>query len=345
MSSEMMQAAVLEGLGNWNYKEFPMPQCGDNDVIVQTKRSGVCSTDVVRSMKTGFYHYPIIPGHEFCGVVVEKGKNVDNVDVDEHVAVYPLIPCKKCRMCLQGRFNLCDKYDFLGSRTHGGHAEYVKCPAETLVKIPNGVSFEEAFMTEPAAVTLHANRLSGPTETAVIMGLGPIGLMAAQWAKLSGAKVIGVDRNDHRFRIGKQVGIDEFVDTRHGEVYKAVEELTNGIGADVIYECSGSDELQAQSILSAAKGGKVILLGNPIKNLMLDPNAYSRILRRELAVIGSWSSLTSTKEWEESLQAMKEKKIDPLPLITHGFHLSEAKHVMEDMHHKRFEFSKVNFYF
>ena len=344
--TDMMQAAVLESFGNWRYKKVPVPECGDDEVIVQTQRSGICSTDVIRSMKTGFYFYPIIPGHEFCGIVVDKGRNVDNMEVDEHVAVYPLIPCKKCVPCSKGKYNLCDKYDFLGSRRDGGHAEFVKCPRETLVKIPKGVSFERAAMTEPSAVTLHANKAAGNGEVVAVMGLGPIGLMTAQWAKVFGAKkIIGVDRNEIRFKIGKEIGIDHFVDTRETEASQAVHELTDGLGADVVFECSGSDELQVQSILSAAKGGKVVVLGNPIKNFVLDPVAYSRILRRELTITGSWSSLISTKEWDESLHAMKEKKIDPLPVITHSFHLSEAKQVVEDMHFKRFEFSKAGFYF
>ena len=343
---ETMYATVLEGLGNWNYKKVPIPEYGDNEVIIQTKRSGICSTDVVRSMRTGFYFYPIIPGHEFCGVVVEKGKNVSNVEIDDKVAVYPIIPCRKCAQCTKGKYNLCDKYDYLGSRSDGGDAEFVKFSIENAVKMPHGVSFEQAMMTEPTAVTLHANRIAGPGEIVAIMGLGPIGLMTAQWAKVLGAKkVIGVDRNEIRFKIGKKIGIDEFVDTRDTEASIAIYELTDGLGADIVFECSGSDELQVQSILSAAKDGKVVILGNSIKNFILDQNAYSRILRREITIKGSWNSLINEKEWDESLHAMKEKKIDPLPVITHSFHLSEARQVVEDMHFKRFEFSKVGFYF
>lgn len=345
-----MEAAVLENLGVWNYKKMPMPECGDNEVVIQTKRSGICSTDVLRSMKTGFYKYPIIPGHEFCGIVVEKGKNVSTFDIDDHVAVYPLIPCKKCRPCLKDRFNLCDSYNFLGSRTHGGYAEFVLCPEENLVRIQKGISSEQAAMTEPASVALHGIKVAGfdkDCETAVIMGLGPIGLMTIQWLKFLGVKnVVGVDRHEHRFRIAKEIGMNQAIDTRDSEASTAINELTNKDGADIIFECSGSDELQTQSILSAAKGGKIIILGNPVKNLALDKEAYSRILRRELTIIGSWSSMIGQKnEWEESLRAIKDGNIDPLPIITHGFHLSEAKKIMEDMHFKRFEFSKVHFYF
>ena len=347
---DVMQAAVLESLGNWNYRKMPMPECGDHEVVIQTKRSGICSTDVVRSMKTGFYRYPIIPGHEFCGVVVHKGKNVSTFDIDDHVAVYPLMPCKKCKPCTKGKQNLCDSYNFLGSRTHGGYAEYVLCPEENLIRIQKGISSEQAAMTEPASVALHGIKvaeLDAQCETAVIMGLGPIGLMTVQWAKIFGIKtVIGVDRNEHRFRIAKEIGTNHVIDTRDSEASVTINDLTNKDGADIIFECSGSDELQTQSILSAAKGGKIVILGNPAKNLAIDKDAYSRILRREITITGSWSSMIGQKnEWEESLRAMKEGKIDPIPVITHGFHLSEAKQVMEDMHFKKFEFSKVHFYF
>lgn len=346
--SDNMQAAVLESLGNWSYKRMPFPECGPDEVVVQTKQSGICSTDVVRSMRTGFYKYPIIPGHEFCGIIVEKGRNVESAEIDDSVAVYPLIPCKKCRPCQKGNYNLCDSYNFLGSRTHGGYAEHVLCPEENLVPVPKGVSFEQAAMTEPLSVALHANKIAGTTEdceTAVVMGLGPLGLVTAQWAKLMGAKnIIGVDRNDHKLRIAKEIGV-KTVDTRETEASAAINELTGG-GAEIIFECSGSDELQMQSILAAAKTGKIVILGNPMKNLAIDKDAYSRILRRELTITGSWSSLISPKsEWKESLRAIKDGKMNPLSVITHGFHLSEARQVMEDMHYKRFEFSKVQFYF
>lgn len=346
---ETMQAAVLESLGNLNYRRMPFPDCGDNEVIIQTKNSGVCSTDLIRSMRTGFYKYPIIPGHEFCGVVVQKGRGVRTFDIDDRVAVYPLLPCKGCRPCTQGKYNLCDNYDYLGSRKHGGYAEYVCCPEENLIRIGKGLSFEEAAMIEPVSVALHAVKLAeaGDAETAVIMGLGPIGLMTAQWARAHGvSKVIGVDRNEHRFRIAKEIGIDHVVDTREAEASQAVKDLTDGEGSELIFECSGSDDLQIQSIFAASKAGKIIILGNPLKNLALGADAYSRILRGEITIKGSWNSVLFPKsEWQEALDAMQSRKIDTVPVITHGFHLSEAPQVFQDMHYKRFEFSKVQFYF
>src|SRR3989344_8239965 len=341
---ESMDAVVVENIGNVICKKIPFPQCGDNDVIVRTERSGICSTDVIRSMKTGFYHYPIVPGHEFCGVVVQKGKNVTNAGIDERVVVYPLIPCKKCVSCTKGDFNLCETYDFLGSRSNGGHEEYVKCPAENLIKIPDGVSFDEASMTEPASVGLHANKVSGRGENVVIMGLGPIGFFTAQWAKIFGAKkVIVVDRNKHRFDIGMKVGIDEFVNSKEVNVSQTIKDLTGGMGADIVFECSGAEDLQKESIAAAAKHGKVVILGNPLKELLISKEHYSMILRRELSVMGSWSSLISTKEWDESLKHMQNGGLKAAPVITHDFHINDAKTVIGDMYNKKFEFSRVVF--
>lgn len=341
---EDMEAVVVEGIGNLDCKRIPYPECRDNDVIVSVKVSGICSTDVSRAMKTGFYHYPIVPGHEFCGTIIKKGKNVGNVDVDDRVVIYPLIPCKKCRSCISGDFNLCENYDFLGSRSNGGHEEYVRCPSENVIKIPDNVTFEEASLVEPSSVALHANKIAGHGSIVVVMGLGPIGNFAAQWARFLGAEqVIGVDRNDNKFDIARKVGIREFVDRRSQNVSQTIKNLTGGQGADIIFECSGSDELQKESILSTSRHGKIVIMGNPTQDLVLSKDVFSLILRREINIAGSWSSLISEKEWNQSLEGMGRKNINALPVLTHNFHISEAKKVIEDMYHKNFDFLKVGF--
>lgn len=341
---ESMEAVVVEGIGNLDCKRIPYPECGDNDVIVSVKVSGICSTDVSRVMKTGFYHYPIVPGHEFCGTIIRKGRKVVSVDIDDRVVIYPLIPCKKCRSCVNGNFNLCENYDFLGSRSNGGHEEYVRCPSENMIKIPDNVAFEEASMVEPCSVALHANKIAGHGKVVAVMGLGPIGNFTAQWAKYLGAElVIGVDRNDNRFGIAKNVGMKKFVDRRIQNVSQAIKDFTGGHGADIIFECSGSDELQKESILSTARHGKIVVMGNPTQDLVLSKDIFSLILRREISIAGSWSSLISEKEWNLSLEEMKRRNIKALPVLTHNFHIAEAKKVIEDMYYKNFDFLKVGF--
>lgn len=341
---QTMKAVAVESIGKVHVREMEMPQCGDKDVIVGTKRCGICSTDYIRTQKTGFYHYPIVPGHEFCGVVVEKGVKVQNVEIGERVAVYPLIPCKNCMYCKLGNYNLCDNYNFLGSRTHGGYAEFVRSPAENLVKLPDEVSFDEGSMIEPASVALHANKLAGRGSIVVVLGLGPIGQMALQWAKIFGAEtVIGVDRHDNRIRIAKQLGVDHIINTRNVTVAEAIDELTRGAGADVVFECSGSEELQKLGIRCAAKRGKMIVIGNPMTDMLAEKELFSRIVRREILITGSWSSLTANKEWEESVRYIKDKRIHITPVITHKVHLDDGERILDDMFNKRFEFCKVVF--
>lgn len=345
---KMMKAAVLESVQDWQYKEIAMPKCGKDDLVIKTKVSGICVTDVLRSMKTGFYHYPIIPGHEFCGVVSEIGSDVSSLKTGDRVAVYPLIPCKKCNSCLNKNYNLCNNYNFLGSRTNGGHAEYVLLPAENAVLIPENVSFEQASLTEPLTVGLHAYKTAGTplnVNTVVIMGIGPIGLMIALWARVFGAKtIIGFARNEHRLSIGCDIGMDHVIDTRLKEPKDFMSEFTQGEGAELIFECSGSNELQPQAIQSASRNGKVVIVGNPNHSLKIDKDVYSTMLRKELKILSSWSSLISPEnEWAESLKFINDGKINPAKIITHEFSLAEVKDVIERMYFKKFDFSKVVF--
>ena len=354
-----MKAGVLEDFKKWKYYDnFPDPACGKNDIVVKVKHASICSTDVLRSMQTGFYHYPIIPGHEFCGEIVEKGTKIkeNNLSVGDKVAVYPLINCGKCRACQNGKQNLCNDYNFLGSRTHGGYGEYVTAPAVNLVPIPDSVDYEKASLTEPTAVALHAFKIAGKldgVETVAIFGLGPIGYLVGLWAKFYGVKqVIGIARSDHRLDMGKAIGFDNLIDTRkiiredHVNTVAAekIIDLTNGIGADLIFECSGSNVLQPQTILSASKFARIIVLGNPTHSLKLDRDIYSMILRKELQIKGSWSSCVTPKnEWAEVLDIFSKEKLDPTVIITHTFQLEQIKSVIEDMYFKNFDYSKVTF--
>jgi len=354
-----MKAGILENFKVWKYEEnFPDPVMSEDDVLVKVKHASICSTDVIRSMQTGFYHYPIIPGHEFCGEIVDIGKNIidGDINIGDRVSVYPLLNCGKCKSCYDGKSNLCDDYNFLGSRTHGGYGEYVTAPPQNMVPIPDSVDFQKASLTEPSAVALHAFKRAGRLDnidTVAIFGLGPIAYLIGFLAKYYGIKkVIGISRSDHRLEMGKTLGIDEVIDTRvvlkenHVNTVAAerINELTNGQGADLIFECSGSNILQPQTILSASKSAKIIILGNPTHSLKLDRDVYSMVLRKELTIKGSWSSCVTPKnEWAEVLDLFSKGKLDPTKIVTHTFELDQVKSVMEDMYLKNFDYSKVCF--
>lgn len=222
-----MKAYVLDGIGQFNKRDVDMPVAGDNEVIVNVKAAGICGSDIPRVYKTGTYHFPTIPGHEFAGVVTSEGKtSIDANDtgslVGKRVGIFPLIPCMKCAQCLKKQYEMCSDYNYLGSRTDGGFAEYVKVPKWNLIELPEKVSYEQAAMLEPMAVAVHAARRAGliysenPIDVhqndgncgrfegkgiigkdinIAVMGLGTIGLLLVMFLKSEGYKNITVIGN------------------------------------------------------------------------------------------------------------------------------------------------------
>ena len=180
-----MKAAVLHGINDLRIEEVEIPRLDEHDVLVRVSACGVCGSDLPRILTQGTYHFPTIPGHEFGGEVVAIGSCVKQNLLHKNVAVIPLIPCRTCKSCEVGDFAQCENYDFLGSRSDGGFAEYVKVPEENLVIMPDQVKPETAAFLEPISVALHVVSNTGVNfgDDVVVFGLGAIGIFVAQWAK------------------------------------------------------------------------------------------------------------------------------------------------------------------
>lgn len=348
------KSAVLKSLGNWDYDEVSLEDPNQEQVLVKIIQCGICSTDVVRSMEVGFYNYPIVPGHEIIGRIYKIGKNKMDFKEGDKVCVYPLIPkCSSGDCCgksessygLQVNQNLCSTYDFLGSRSHGGYSEYVLSPIKNLVKIPSDLDNDLSVFTEPSAVALHALRMAMKDrkfDSVIISGLGPIGVILSAWCKNFGIKnIIGIDRNEHRFKNFLDIGCNQIIDTSKDNVIEKIKSYTNNDLSEVAFECSGSDELLNTSINGLKKGGKIIILSNQIREVKLSKEILNKILRQEITLSGSWSSIIEpVNEWEESLNFLRKNK-NIKKIISHKFEYSEAKKVFSSMHEKKFKFSKV----
>ena len=347
------KSALLKGLGDWDYDEISIPNPNKDQVLVKVTQCGICSTDVVRSMEVGFYNYPIVPGHEIIGKVYKIGNNKSGYKEGDKVCVYPLITCGSSDCCgdsisaygFQKNPNLCSKYDFLGSRSHGGYSEYILAPIKSLVKIPDNLIDDLSVFTEPAAVALHAFRMAQKDrkfDTVLISGLGPIGVLLAAWCKNFNIKnIIGIDRNEHRFQNFENVGCDQKINTNNDNFLEKIKSYTSNDLVDVAFECSGSEDLLLHSINGLKKGGKIIILSNQIKEIKLSKEILNKILRQEITITGSWSSIIEpVNEWEESLNFLvKNQHLSSL--ISHKFKFSEAKKTFPDMYGKKFKFSKV----
>ena len=347
-------SAILKSLGKWDYDEIQINNPNDDQALVKVSQCGICSTDVVRSMEVGFYNYPIVPGHEIIGEIYKLGKNKKKFKEGDKVCVYPLITkCQSDDCCaksesaygLQVNKNQCSTYDFLGSRSHGGYSEYILTPIKNLVKIPSNLSDDLSVFTEPSSVALHALRIAQKDrkfDSVLILGLGPIGILLAAWCKkFKISNIIGVDRNENRFQNFFEVGCDKIIDTRKNNVIEKIKSFTNNSLSEVSFECSGSEELLNTSIDGLKKGGKIVILSNQIRDIKLSRKTLNKILRQELTITGSWSSIIDpVNEWEESLEFLK-KNPNINKLISHKYNFSNAKKVFPSMYNKEFKFSKV----
>ena len=334
-----MDALVLHAVGDVRYEVVARPEPGPGEVLVQIGYCGVCGSDIPRVFVKGTYHFPTICGHEFAGTVAEVGAGVDDFRHGDHVAVFPLLWCGKCEPCEKGQYVQCVDYDYLGSRSDGGFAEYVVAPRQNLVRVPDGVSLEEAAMTEPAAVALHALRRAGGCsvgDTVAVFGVGPIGLMVAQWARAMGAnRIILCDIVPEKLALAGGLGFTHMVNGRLTDPVGAIESMTDGAGAHLCVEAAGVPQTTSQALQAVRRGGRMVLLGNPSADVTLPAALLSQAMRREVTIFGTWNSEYSASggddDWRAALDAMASKMLDLLPLITHRVPLSNGAYALRMM--------------
>jgi len=304
-----MKAYVLHGINKLRYEDYPLPELSKGWVRLRVLAAGICSSDVPRIFQNGAYHFPTIPGHEFCGVVGAVSDEKDRALIGKRAGVFPLIPCKKCPSCEKGNYELCAHYDYLGSRRDGGFAEYVAVPAWNLIELPDTVSNVQGAMLEPASVALHAVKRASICEgmKVCIVGTGAVGFLAGQWAKIYGADVVMMGRNENKRYIAEGCGLEYCANVNRNE------------GFDCVIEAVGTAEAFSESIALAAPGGKLVLLGNPDADRLIERDCYWKILRKQLTLLGTWNSSFGSKnsDWIESIQNIQSGKLQTEPLISH----------------------------
>lgn len=347
---ETMKAAVLHAIGDIRCDEVPTPQPGPNEVVVRVRACGICGSDVARVFHTGMYHLPEVPGHEFAGEIAALGSEVTDVSIGDRVAVIPLIECGKCSSCLIGEYSMCDNYDYLGSRSAGGFAEYVRAPAKNLVRLPASLDFETGALTEVMAVALHALRRAGGLlggEQVAVFGAGSVGLFAAQWAKILGAgSVYMIDVIQAKLDVARQLGSDLCLNARESDVLAAVKQSTEGRGVDLAIEASGANAALEQAIGLTAKYGKLVLVGRQERPVNLAVATFERLLRHQLNLSGSWAwSRMPAKEWEVALAFAANGAIRTGPLITHRYTIHQVREAFEMMAGGKEVYQKVLFAF
>lgn len=305
-----MRAYVLHGIGDLRLENRPVPELQPGWVLVRVLTAGICSSDIPRIFEKGTYKFPTIPGHEFCGVVERIADEGDGEWIGKRVGVFPLIPCRHCDACQRGEYELCENYDYIGSRRDGGFAEYVAVPVWNLIELPDAISDFAGAMLEPAAVALHAVRRLGNIngKRVGIVGTGTIGLLAGQWAKERGAANVTImGRSCTKKTLVEGSGLGFSVDI--------TEEF------DCVIEAVGSAGAICRAVAMTAPGGRLVLLGNPEGEIALPQEVYWRILRKQLMITGSWNSSYqgAQDDWAEAVRKLREQKMPVEQLVTHQF--------------------------
>ncbi|MBM3279146.1 MAG: zinc-binding dehydrogenase [Candidatus Handelsmanbacteria bacterium] len=298
---------------------------GPNQVKVQVRASGICGSDLHIYHDTINYNIrtPVVIGHEFSGVVVEKGAQVgDEVALGDRVTGEPSVYiCGKCDLCLSEHYNLCPERKVMGYWHDGSFAPYVN--ATFIHKLPENVSFEAGAVTELLACCVHSViEQAGVTagDFVAITGPGPVGLFSALVAKAEGGTVMlcGTSRDQQRLKLALDLGVDHALNIEEHDAVQRVQELTGGYGADVVVECAGVGPAIDLALKLVRKRGKISQMGLPGKPVNVD---FEKVAYKELQVSGGVGQRRPA--WKRALKLMETGLIQNEKLISHELPLAE----------------------
>ncbi len=330
-----MLAAVYRGVNDVRLETVPVPAIGPGELLLRVHTCGVCGTDL-KKIATGSHSAPRIFGHETSGMVAAVGPGVTRFEPGDRVVVFHHIPCRQCYYCRHKTFAQCATYKKVGCTagfepSGGGFAEYVRVMdwivEQGTVRIPEGVSFEQACFVEPVNTCMkgiEALRLQ-PGETVLAIGQGPIGIILSVLARRAGATVITSDLYPERLRIAKSLGFENTIDASQTDAAGFVRERTEGRGADAVILAVGSNSLIRPAMDAARAGGRVLLFAQTQHGeVVVDPAA---ICVDEKALVGSYSASVDLQE--ESVRFVMNREMDLERLISHRFPLQEGARALD----------------
>lgn len=343
-----MKALNLYGIQDVRYEDISKPDVqGENDVLIKVYTAGICGSDISRFGKIGPYNPGLTWGHEFAGVVVATGTAVTSVKSGDRVTACNCFPCFHCNYCKQGKYARCTNLKVLGGHKSGAFAEYILMPAENVLKLPDSMDFTTASFIEPSSVVVHGMQQVDIKvgSSVAIVGCGTIGLLAVQWAKICGAgEVFAFDTDKDKLVIAAKTGATQTFCVKDEDYLTRFQQQTLNTGVDVVFDSSGNAAGISSSLLLAAKGGAVVLLGIPYGDVALPRLNFEKIIRNELKVLGSWNSISAPfpgKEWQTSIHYLSTGKIDVEPLITKKVHLSDVPSLLPVLFNRQEFFVKV----
>ncbi|MGA2369031.1 MAG: zinc-dependent dehydrogenase [Candidatus Korobacteraceae bacterium] len=343
-----MLAAVYRGVNDIRMEAVPVPQIGPGEILVRVHTCGVCGTDL-KKIATGSHSAPRIFGHETTGVIAAVGDNVTEYRIGDRVMVFHHIPCGDCYYCRHKVFAQCPTYKKVGATagyeaSGGGFSEYVRVMdwivgRNGVVRIPDGVSFEQASFIEPVNTCMKGIETLGltPGESVLVMGQGPIGIILAVLARRRGTRVVTSDLLPQRHTIAKAFGLEENIDASTSDTVRAVKELTEGRGADAVILAVAGNSLIQPAMEATRPGGRVLLFAQTQHGeATIDPAA---VCVDEKSLLGSYSASVDLQD--ESARFVLSREMDLERLISHRFPLSESVDALHLAAHPKPDSMKV----
>lgn len=314
-----MKAVVktAPGVGNVSLEEVAEPSPPPGHVLIAVQAAGICGTDI------HIYHDefrswpPVVLGHEVSGRVIALGEGVTGIPEGARVTTETYYStCGSCRFCREGRINLCPQRRSIGSAVNGGFAPLLVVPARNLHTLPDTLSFRAGALVEPLACVVHGVldvEHPRPGDLAVVAGPGAIGLLTLQVVRATGARVVmlGTAADMHRLELARTLGADAVYMAGRDDAGAAIQELSGGAGADVVYECSGAGAAAHELLGHVRRGGRYVQIGLFGKPIAWD---LEQVCYKELTVTGSNASVPSA--WARALDLLATGRVRVEPLIS-----------------------------
>lgn len=321
--AEQMTAALYQGVEQVTVEKIDIPVIGPGEALIKVHYAGICGTDMdIYKGKHPRAKAPLVMGHEFSGQIVDIDPDYKTqYPVGTRVVVEPLISCGKCYACLTGYAYVCQSLRLYGIDKNGAFAQYVKVDVKKIYLIPEVFSYEQAALIEPAAVAVHSVRISDIklNDTVVVLGSGIIGTLIYQVVKLAGPrKIIVIDIKENRLKIAEQLGFTT-INSAKIDPIEEVLRLTNGRGADIVFEVTGSGTTALQMCKMARVRGEVVLVGMPKTPPQID---LLTIGFRELTLKGV--RVYAPFDFERAIDIAARGLINLDCLISHRLNISES---------------------
>jgi 2-desacetyl-2-hydroxyethyl bacteriochlorophyllide A dehydrogenase len=313
-----MHAAVLHGPRDIRMEKRALLGPGAGDAVVRVSASGLCGTDYRIWNGDRAVRYPLILGHEFIGEVVAVGSDVHTLELGQKVAVEPNYSCGVCPLCREGNRNLCLSRTAVGIDVDGGFAEQACLPARCCWPAPAEISDDQLMLAEPLAVVVRAVARGEARrgESAAVLGVGALGLLAIQVLKTRGLRVLAVGRTAQRQHLARTLGADDFATSGDGGAVEAARAFSGREGVDLVIETAGTGVAVEQALELSHPGGRVVLTGLPHETSTVN---FFGVVRREMRIIGS---MIYQQEFPEAIRLLSTGAVRVDRLVTHRFPLA-----------------------